>query len=357
MSVETGERARRIIILPLALIVLLAGQILLVTAMMAATGIALPVRLFAAPLGNTFLLILLKLGAGVAGWLLIGGVRRTWRDYAAALRSWTWWMVSVELAIASTLLMNFYTTLKLFIPVLTSRNYDAQLWAIDRALLGGFSPNVLFLNLFSNGLFLELVDLSYAWVFFVTLSIATPLFLAHRSNRLRVGYLTGSVLLWSAGVWLYYAVPSLGPCYRFFEVWDPVRQHFPVSSYWQKALIENLQRVIRLAEGADPSGLVWQHGVAAFPSLHVGFQFHLALWLRRLNPVMGRFGFALTAIIFTGSILTGWHYLIDSIAGLILALVCYAGAVHLAGWFVAPRPALGAVAVDRESEAVTGERR
>ena len=31
----------------------------------------------------------------------------------------------------------------------------------------------------------------------------------------------------------------------------------------------------------------------------------------------------ITLIIFLGSIVTGWHYLIDSIAGIALAVVCY----------------------------------
>jgi hypothetical protein len=46
----------------------------------------------------------------------------------------------------------------------------------------------------------------------------------------------------------------------------------------------------------------------------------VTLWMRgRWRLLFG----VITLIIFLGSIITGWHYLIDSIAGIILAVICY----------------------------------
>ena len=64
-------------------------------------------------------------------------------------------------------------------------------------------------------------------------------------------------------------------------------------------------------------------GIAAFPSLHVAFEVLALLWMRRLwrygTMIFGFF----TAVIFIGSILTGWHYLVDGLAGALLAAACY----------------------------------
>ena len=55
-------------------------------------------------------------------------------------------------------------------------------------------------------------------------------------------------------------------------------------------------------------------GVAAFPSMHVAFQTFVALWVRRFSPRVSLFFFLLLTATFLGSIVTGWHYLIDSLA-------------------------------------------
>ena len=50
------------------------------------------------------------------------------------------------------------------------------------------------------------------------------------------------------------------------------------------------------------------------------FEVLVTLWIR------GRWRLLFTLIaliIFLGSVITGWHYLIDSIAGVILAILCY----------------------------------
>ena len=63
--------------------------------------------------------------------------------------------------------------------------------------------------------------------------------------------------------------------------------------------------------------------MAAFPSLHVAFQTLVFLWMRRVwrwgEIVFGVFAVA----ILIGSLVTGWHYLIDGIAGIALAWLCY----------------------------------
>ena len=61
-----------------------------------------------------------------------------------------------------------------------------------------------------------------------------------------------------------------------------------------------------------------------FPSLHVAFQTFVFLWFRRLWT-WGEVTFALFVfVIFLGSMITGWHYMIDGLAGLLLAWLVWA---------------------------------
>ena len=66
-------------------------------------------------------------------------------------------------------------------------------------------------------------------------------------------------------------------------------------------------------------------GIAAFPSLHVAFEFLVWLWVRRVWRAGAILYAIFTVIIFLGSVVTGWHYLIDSLAGLALAAACFFG--------------------------------
>jgi membrane-associated phospholipid phosphatase len=91
-------------------------------------------------------------------------------------------------------------------------------------------------------------------------------------------------------------------------------------------LMKNYRAVIRLANGGSPEKIILSFGIAAFPSLHVATQTQIAIWMSKWwRP--GAILFALAAFfVFIGSMITGWHYLIDSIAGVALAFATYAAA-------------------------------
>jgi len=120
--------------------------------------------------------------------------------------------------------------------------------------------------------------------------------------------------MWIAGAWLYLLVPTLGPAYRFPGVWLPLSAMLGNTQQLQRVLMTNYQHVLH---NQQVNILL---GIAAFPSLHVAFAMLVTLWMRgRWRLLFG----VITLIIFLGSIVTGWHYLIDSIAGLLLAVLCY----------------------------------
>jgi hypothetical protein len=223
-----------------------------------------------------------------------------------------------------------YGWIKLAVPLLHPRLFDQELWDLDAKLFLGHSPNEFFLALFSAPAVLRAIDWSYANIFYASLLIASAFFASSTSRRLRVAFMNSNVLLWLAGAWLYVAVPSLGPAYRFPEVWLPLAGLLDRTQTLQRVLMSNYQSVLAFLHGAANRPVQILFGIAAFPSLHVGFQTLAFLWMRRMwrgGEVI--FGVFVVAILI-GSLVTGWHYLIDGIAGIALAWLCYCAAIRIA---------------------------
>ncbi|MDQ6800648.1 MAG: phosphatase PAP2 family protein [Acidobacteriota bacterium] len=274
-------------------------------------------RITHAPL-LTILMTLLALVPAFAVQALIGiGIRmavaRARRsEYVSVIRSRRWIADSVRIILFSALSVHVYGWIKLSVPLLHPQLFDSELWSIDRSIFLGHSPNIFFLDLFSTSL--RFFDWTYANVFIASLNIASIYFLSERDERLRIGFANSNTLMWLAGAWLYMLIPSLGPAYRFPSVWLPLSAMLTNTQQLQRVLMNNYQHVLH---NQQVNILL---GIAAFPSLHVAFGVLVTLWMRgRWRLLFG----LITLIIFLGSVITGWHYLIDSIAGAVLAVVCY----------------------------------
>lgn len=245
------------------------------------------------------------------------------RELLTAYRSKGWIADTLRLAVFTGLWTHTYGWIKLMIPLLHPRLFDQQLWSLDRTICFGYSPNVFLLTLFSSPPLLRVIDWSYANIFFTSLNIMAIFFASAPERRLRVAFMNSNALLWLTGAWLYVAVPSLGPAYRFPEVWLPLAPLLDRTQTFQRLLMSNYEAVSASLRGARrPINVLF--GVAAFPSLHVAFQTLAFLWMRRLTRWGGIVFGVFACLIFIGSIVTGWHYLIDGVAGAALAWACYA---------------------------------
>jgi hypothetical protein len=259
---------------------------------------------------------------GVVIRLLIAIRHGNARELLATYRTKGWIIDTFRLAIFSGLWAHTYSWIKLTIPILHPRLFDQQLWTLDQAICFGYSPNFFFLTLFSKPEALQVIDWIYAIGFLASVTVVGMYFASEPDHRVRIAFMNANALLWLLGAWLYVAVPSLGPAYRFPEVWLPMAKFLGRTQHFQRLLIMNYKALLS-APGKDPQAINILFGVAAFPSLHVAFQVLAYLWMRRLTKWGGLvFGF-FALFIFIGSIVTGWHYLIDGIAGAALAWLCY----------------------------------
>lgn len=283
--------------------------------------------LLGAPPLAIFLTLLVSITAQAVigiGLRAIVSLARRDHAYLGILRSAGWWMDTLRLILGATLVIFTYGWIKLVTPVLHPALFDQALWDFDQKLCFGVAPTVFVLGLFGDGTFLRVIDWLYANIFFASTVVAFAFFLSHPSRRIRVAFANGYAVLWVAGAWLYFLVPSLGPAYRFPEIWLEHAQSLRVTQTFQALLMRNYQNVLRAAHGETAGPIVIAFGIGAFPSLHVAFQTYVFLWMRRLWT-SGEVLFGLFAVaIFLGSMITGWHYLVDGIAGFALALGCYA---------------------------------
>jgi hypothetical protein len=259
------------------------------------------------------------------------------RAYFAIIRDWRYHVETARLVFATSLMINTYGWIKLTVPLVHPRLFDQQLWNLDRRLFFGMSPNVFFLELFRGPAMLRAIDTSYAAIFGVSIILALAYFFSHPSRRVRVAFANGNAAMWITGAWLYMLIPSVGPAYRFPDLWFPYSASLQKTQLLQAVLMKNYLNVHRWSQGvAIQEPIRIAYGIAAFPSLHVGFQTYVFLWLRRLwtwGEVL--FGFFVVAI-FLGSIVTGWHYVIDGLAAILLAWTCYAltsRASRMKRWF------------------------
>lgn len=320
---------KRVYVVGCSAILLLAALISILQSMLHSIGLTVPL---AQRITLTFLAIVPAFFGGILLWFVIALIRHDWRDYLRSIRSRQWLVTSALVVTVNVLTTYFYAVLKNSVPLLTSRNYDQALWNLDRSIFFGMSPSVFFLNLFSSHWLLMSFDWAYGHFFFVVIMFAYPSFFGHRRDDLRTAFFTGSAAMWSVGAWLYYAVPSLGPCYKFFDVWESLKSLFPFSTFWQYQLMQNYEKVLRVREGLIDRSINLVEGIAAFPSMHVGFHVFLALWLSRISRFWGRVAWFMAAVIFIGSVVTGWHYLIDSVVGVLLGFGGYWVSVVLLRW-------------------------
>jgi PAP2 superfamily len=139
-------------------------------------------------------------------------------------------------------------------------------------------------------------------------------------------FIISFMLTWAIGMICAYIVSSAGPI--FTGQYDP------------SVAPESVRRIADfLWTNYRESGARLGGGISAFPSMHVALAAWFALVLRERG--LGWVGVAYTLGIFASSIILGWHYAMDSVAGIALALLAH----RLAGQWLDRRNTYASAAV------------
>jgi len=230
------------------------------------------------------------------------------------------WPLPRLVAVASAL-VSFYVTylayrnLKSIVPVLRpGDNFDGQLADWDRALFGGSDPAHVLHVVLGTGISAEILAFVYmAFFYFVLASLALALvFVPPRGG---IFYVTALTLNWALGAASYYTLPALGPIFT-----EPA-----AFSDLPSTRAGGLQDVLlrqRIEFMSDPSAPGVHQGIGAFASLHTSIVFTAALAAHLLGLDRRlRIGlWALFGLTTLATIYLGWHYVLDDLAGLVIAV-------------------------------------
>jgi membrane-associated phospholipid phosphatase len=255
-----------------------------------------------------------------AGW--------SWRGLLEALRSrWS----TQRLALVGSGLLAYhvvyvcYRNLKSWDTFNAPR--DGDLLSFEKAIFFGHSPAVLLHQLLGYDEAAHVLSVVYrSFTYLIPLSVVGTLALLPRIRQAYV-FLCSAMWLWILGTASYYLIPTLGP-------FASAPSEF--SRLTATAITET--QVKYLAERshmlADPSAGDAFVSISAFASLHVAFTCLVMLvayhygW-RRTSRVL----LVYLAAVMVSTIYFGWHFVVDDVAGVILAFV----ALWLGRWTVYPR--------------------
>ena len=218
---------------------------------------------------------------------------------------------------ALKIVMTIYCTIKQAIPIINPALYDDILWKIDKFIHFGFSPTLLSLKLFSATAITSFIDSTYIiWYFFKIPFLIIFIWFVDQEKRNH--FFSAYFLLWMAGGLLAVLFPSVGPVYKYPDLFAGL--NIPHASALQKQLWTHYNGILHHPENFRT--FVYE-GVAAFPSLHVAVIALFCIFSRELNKTLFIFMLCYTLIVQTGSVHLGWHYAVDGYFGMLLAFFCY----------------------------------
>jgi hypothetical protein len=225
--------------------------------------------------------------------------------------------VTTDLAI----LMTIYVTLKQNIPLFNGSIYDPGLIAIERIVHFGIFPYHALAPLYSIYYLSRATD----WLYVLWYSLKVPvlaLFLMQPVSRF-VRFYSAYFLLWILGGTMAIILASFGPVFIDFH---PVQeQAAPIARALQVHLAFHYDALTRAPQTYYAPTY---EGIAAFPSLHVGVVALWTLFLFTVRRLLGLLMAVYTLIVLFGSVYLGWHYAIDSYAGILLAVMIFI----VSGW-------------------------
>lgn len=262
---------------------------------------------------------------GVFTTIFVGAreVSRRMRGWPSALPPRTEALLLLRAVLVLAPVLSVHFLLKSFIWLVNPRSWDGLLWEADRVLHFGLSPSLLLTGLFTNGRALAFLDVLYSNAYFVLIVVSVPAFLVLPAPNRRMAFLAAYIFVWIAGSVLYLAFPSWGPVFVFSDVFTETLRHMPATVSVQEALFRELSPLVNAP--LSPRSL--RLGcVAAFPSLHLAVVTVFAVASRWLSRTWFLASLVVVLLMLIGSVVTGYHYLLDGWAGIALGLgACAAG--------------------------------
>lgn len=236
----------------------------------------------------------------------------------------------LAVAIMSVTLIAF-AQLKNLIPVLNPYSWDEYFMQLDRTLHFGWDPYQIAHALFGwNAAITFFSGIYNFWLFMMYFVLLGACFM-RPDSLVRMQFLIAFLLTWAIGGNLvatifssagpvYYAKLGLGDTYA--GLMNQLQAHAATGAI----SVVNTQNLLWFIHtNSTPV-----NAISAFPSMHVASSVLMAIFLRRISPVLGRMAVVFAVGIMIGSVLLAWHYAVDGYAGAAIAVAAWV----VAGWLV-----------------------
>jgi len=219
-----------------------------------------------------------------------------------------------------------YFFMRGFLPIVNPGSLDLELHQTGTRLFG-LEPALAMERWITSGTTEWFAFFYYGYFFVLGLHVLPILFLS-RNSRILSEFALGLLLVLSIGQSLYLVVPGYGPHMAVPSLFET---QLPKGIWW------NLVSEIVATAGAQKD---------IFPSIHTAaptfillFSFHNRAHLpyKYTWPLVAFFVFN----IIIATMFLRWHWLVDIVAGLLLSLFAYYGAVHGTRWETSRRARLG----------------
>ena len=283
------------------------------------------------------LLLLLQLALPVAAAILLF---RSWREVGreqmvshAAQKLQR--ILSRELVERALPLLSFllflaaFVHFKMRIPQIGGFRWDDALVQFDQFIFGGKHAYEFFAPLYDQSWLIFALDKSYSfWIPGIFIFWTWMAYDPRQPMLLRRQYLLTTVLTWIIGGTVLATVfGSVGPGFYHSiypsmpDIYAPLTARLnAINADWPLIALP-IQADLYEAYVKASAGFVG--GISAMPSMHNAQAAIFVLTCLRINRLLTVLSLAFGLFIVSGSILLGWHYVSDSIAGLLLALAIW----------------------------------
>jgi hypothetical protein len=241
-----------------------------------------------------------------------------------------------------TPLMIAFSALKEQIPKIHPFAWDHTFMVWSRTLGFGHLPWELLHPILGHPPITAAINFAYDFWFVLMFGVLIWQAFSARTDGLRMQFLLAFAFAWFIGGNVLAVIfSSAGPCfYGHLFAHDPYQaqmlylraaaRDWPI---WSVAIQDTLWRSYTTGDGAIA-------GISAMPSLHVVIAVLIALLGSRLDRRLGAVLWIYAGIIIVGSVHLAWHYGVDAVAGVALALLFWS----LAGRVVRVQAAMAAPA-------------
>ncbi len=214
-------------------------------------------------------------------------------------------LLATALAILGT---SNITLLSLELLVDTTRWRDPLLWELEGALLE---------RLAGAGISVGAWDKLYHSAWGIEVVAAFALIVVGRGPRIILHYCVSMIILFYIGRLLGVINPVMGPA--FFRP--------DLFAYLEGSASAEAMSLVSGILHASPnqalaSGGVLLGGVSAMPSLHVAMVAVTAYWLARASRWTIPFTVPWVLLVWTSTVVLGWHYIVDGAGGIALGAIC-----------------------------------